>query len=73
MRKLSATIEIEASAESVWAVLIDFSGYPEWNPFIRSIEGTAEVGARLKARVAPPKGMGMTFSPQSSPRSQIAS
>ena len=39
--------EIDASPEDVWQVLTDFDAYPEWNPFIRSIQGNPEVGSRL--------------------------
>ena len=63
MRQLSTTIEIEAPPEKVWAVLMDFAGHAEWNPFMRSIQGKAEAGARLTVRLQPPKGMGMTFKP----------
>jgi hypothetical protein len=38
-RELKTTIEIDASVDAIWSVLIDFSRYSEWNPFIRSISG----------------------------------
>ncbi|NNL12808.1 MAG: SRPBCC domain-containing protein, partial [Acidimicrobiia bacterium] len=41
----------------------DFEAYPGWNPFITSIEGDQRVGGRLKARLSPPGGKGMTFKP----------
>jgi hypothetical protein len=63
MRQLLTTIEIEAPAERLWAVLIDFAAYPEWNPFIRRIEGAPHEGARLKVRIQPPGGQAMTFKP----------
>ena len=44
MRELRAEIEIAAPPERVWQVLRDFDAYPEWNPFMRSIVGDAEVG-----------------------------
>lgn len=62
-KELEAAIEIEADAERVWAVLTDFASYPGWNPFIRRIEGRAEPGAKLKARIHPPGGRAMTFRP----------
>jgi hypothetical protein len=63
MRELSTHIEIEATPDRVWAILTDFEAYPEWNPFIRSIEGDATPGAKLAARIAPPGGRAMTFKP----------
>jgi hypothetical protein len=62
-RQLQSTIEIAAPAERVWAILTDFGSYPEWNPFILSIEGAAREGAALKVRIAPPGGRAMTFKP----------
>jgi hypothetical protein len=47
----------------VWDVLTDFGAYPEWNPFIRSIEGDAHKGGKLAVRIEPPGGTGMTFKP----------
>jgi hypothetical protein len=63
MRELTTSIEIDASAERVWAVLTDFAAFPEWNPFITSIEGEPVVGSRLRVRIAPPGGRAMTFKP----------
>ena len=63
MRELRTEIEIDAPPERVWQVLIDFGAYPQWNPFIRSIEGEAKVGSRLKVRIEPPGARGMTFRP----------
>ena len=63
MIELRTEIEIDAPPERVWQVLIDFGAYPQWNPFIRSIEGEAKVGSRLKVRIEPPGARGMTFRP----------
>ena len=63
MRELRTEIEIDAPPERVWQVLTNFGAYPEWNPFIRSIEGEAKVGSRLKVRIEPPGARGMTFRP----------
>jgi hypothetical protein len=56
-------IEIDASPAAVWAVLADVAAYPEWNPFVLSLEGDVRQGARLTARIAPPGGRAMTFRP----------
>lgn len=42
---------------------MDFSAYPDWNPFIRRLKGKARVGARLEVTVQPPGGREMTFKP----------
>jgi hypothetical protein len=55
--------EIDASPEDVWQVLTDFDAYPEWNPFIRSIQGNPEVGSRLSVRIEPPGAREMSFRP----------
>ena len=39
MKKISTQIQIDATAEKVWLVLMTFENYPDWNPFVRKIEG----------------------------------
>ena len=63
MKQLRSEVEIAAPAERVWDVLVDFDAYPEWNPFIRTIQGACEPGARLTVRIEPPGARGMTFKP----------
>ena len=63
MRRLEAVVEIDASPSEVWSVLKDFDHYPDWNPFILSIDGPCEVGARLRVTIAPPGGRPMTLRP----------
>lgn len=63
MKELRREVEIAAPPERVWGVLMDFDAYPDWNPFIRSIQGTCEPGARLTVRIEPPGARGMTFKP----------
>jgi hypothetical protein len=60
---LSTEIEIAAPVESVWRTLTDFASYPEWNPFLKRVEGNAAVGERLTVRAEAPGGMPMTFRP----------
>jgi hypothetical protein len=63
MKTLQATVDINAPVHRVWSVLSDVAAYPEWNPFIRKIEGTLQPGSRLTVRIEPPGGPGMTFKP----------
>ena len=63
MRELNTEIEINASAERVWQLLTDFDSYPQWNPFIRSIEGKPELNSKLNIFVQPSGARGMKFNP----------
>jgi hypothetical protein len=61
--EITTTIAISAPVERVWAVLLDVARYPEWNPFVRSIEGPVSEGATITVRIESPGGKGMTFCP----------
>src|SRR5829696_3873230 len=63
MTELRSQIEIEATAARVWQVLTDFAAYPEWNPFIRRVNGQPEVEEQLVVRMKPSGTRGMTFRP----------
>ena len=45
-------------------MLTDFGAYPEWNPFVKRVEGELRVGARLEIFVQVPEGSGMKFKPE---------
>lgn len=60
---LHTEIEIDATAEHVWAVLTDFVSYPQWNPFIKSIVGAPRQGERLRIAIQPSGGKAMRFAP----------
>ncbi|MBI3249468.1 MAG: SRPBCC domain-containing protein [Deltaproteobacteria bacterium] len=63
MHRIETQVEVNASAETVWSVLLDFAAYPSWNPFVRSIEGSPEPGKQLRVFLRPPGSKGMTFRP----------
>lgn len=63
MREIVTTVDIGASAETVWRVLTDFPFYPKWNPFICAIEGRIKEKERLKLRMRLPKGRLRRFYP----------
>ena len=56
-------VEIEASPEEVWQVLVDLDAYKTWNPFIIEGVGTVDEGESLKLRMSPSGGKAMTFTP----------
>ena len=57
-KQIKTSITINASKEKVWQILTDFSAYPEWNPFIKSINGEVKVGNRIQIKLPE-----MTFKP----------
>ena len=57
------TVDSDAPAAAIWRALVDFPAYPDWNPFIRRIEGEARAGTKLKVTVRPPGRRPMTFRP----------
>jgi hypothetical protein len=63
MLEISTSIEIQSPPSRVWAVLIDFPAHEQWNPFVRSIEGSPQEGQTLKVFIQPVGGKGMTFRP----------
>lgn len=57
--QISTSIIINANPSTIWNVFTDFSRYPEWNPFIKSIIGEIQVGKRFQANIG-----NMTFKPR---------
>ena len=63
MRNISATVDLDATPDRVWAVLTDTAKYSTWNPFITKLGGTLAVGQKLDIRIVPPGGKPMSFRP----------
>lgn len=47
MKVYDSTLDIDASADQVWAVITDFAKYPEWNTALPTIGGDLRVGSTL--------------------------
>ena len=62
-KELASSIDIEAPAQKVWELLVDFAAYPTWNPFITRAEGPIEVGGRLTLRMQPVGGSAVMLRP----------
>lgn len=45
--EITSSIEINAPLKMVWNEFSNFESYPEWNPFILSLEGRVEKGKRI--------------------------
>jgi hypothetical protein len=63
-RTIETSIDIDADTGVVWRLLMDFSAYPNWNPFIHSIEGKPKEGERLSVMIQPPGQSPMRFRPR---------
>jgi|ERR1022692_47987 hypothetical protein len=64
MHVVETQIEINASPERIWSLLMDFPNHARWNPFVRSIEGHPIVGESLSVYIQPPGSRGMRFNPK---------
>ncbi|MCP4724533.1 MAG: SRPBCC domain-containing protein, partial [bacterium] len=63
MKMIHSYIEIESSCEDIWNILLDFKSYPDWNPFIKEIQGEAKTGSRLKVSLHAPELKPKDFTP----------
>ncbi len=63
-KEIKTEILINSTPEKIWKILTDFSEYPNWNPFIKSITGNISVGNKITALIEPPEAKGMTFKPK---------
>lgn len=64
MKEIRTEIIINASVSKVWEVLTDFSSYPDWNPFMKYLNGKVEEGAQIEVKIVPPGSKGMVFKPK---------
>jgi len=63
MRTLETIIHIHAPLHHVWDTLMEFEKYPEWNPFVKEITGTADKGHQLSVTIQQPGKKAMVFKP----------
>jgi uncharacterized protein YndB with AHSA1/START domain len=54
MTEISATTQIAASPEQVWAVLADLASYPRWNPLFREASGQLSPGNKITLKSVHP-------------------
>ena len=48
--EMETEVIMDAPQEKVWQVLTDVHAYPDWNPFITSIEGEMKLGRSINYR-----------------------
>lgn len=63
MQTLKTEIKINASAEKVWNTLMNHKDYPNWNPFIIQISGSAVVGENMSVLMKNGNKKPMAFTP----------
>ncbi len=51
--EIDTEVVIDAPVQQVWAALVDFERYQDWNPFIPHAAGTPDVGTVLNIRIRP--------------------
>ncbi len=49
--EIRTELDIAASADSVWNVLVNYAAYPAWNPVVPKISGEPRVGGRVRFSV----------------------
>lgn len=50
MKSYDATATIQASPETIWAILTDASGYAGWDSGVEGVDGTIAPGETIKVR-----------------------
>lgn len=64
MKRIHTQIDIDAPAEKVWDILLDFDRYPDWNPFILEASGQVIPDQKLRVTIKAPAMKAMTFKPR---------
>lgn len=59
--EVESSIDIAASAETVWRVFTELDAYAAWNPFIRKASGSLAVGDEVNVRVQTDLGIPLRF------------
>ncbi len=54
----SVEVQIEAPAQLVWDVLVDYAAYPEWNPYTVEVTTTLELGSPIELTLPSYDGSG---------------
>lgn len=64
MKTIETKTIIHSAKEMIWQTLMEFDSYPDWNPFIKSIEGTVEEGDYLIVKIQPEEMKVQKFKPE---------
>ena len=62
MKRVRASIEIEARASEVWSLLAEFRNRPTWGPTVRAVRAdSTAVAAGVRGQVQTPVGLWLPF------------
>ena len=61
--QIRTQLDIHATPDEVYAVIADVAAYPQWNPTMVETDGVGDLGEKLRLRMQPSEGRGMTFRP----------
>lgn len=56
MKEINTEIEILATPDKVWEILMDLPNWPKWNPIVNKIEGNLKIGEKLSITMSDSKG-----------------
>jgi uncharacterized protein YndB with AHSA1/START domain len=63
-KTIETSIDMNAKPQKVWDILCNTKEYPNWNPFVRSVEGSFAPGQTIKVMLQPPGENSFTFKPE---------
>lgn len=63
MNQIKSEIIINAPIGLIWDTLLNFDAYPNWNPFIKKIDGLPTIGSKLAVTIQPNGQKPMIFRP----------
>jgi hypothetical protein len=63
LKEIHTQIDVKATAERAWHLLLDFNSYSQWNPFIRQINGAPNVGTKLEIHLQTAGGKKRIYRP----------
>ncbi len=67
MNTVETQIEISATPEKVWSVLMDIPKWNDWNPTMNKISGSPSLGSKLDIIMVSKEGKGRKDGPKYSP------
>lgn len=71
--KFETQATISASPDQVWKVLVDTASWPSFDPFCERVEGTPQLGGKLKvfSKLSPGRGFGIKVTQLDPPRKMV--